>query len=228
MCIPTTSVVAIRCPICGQLEFHALSLFEFAGSSSCKIQCTCGRPLLSIGTKDRKKFWLHVDCAMCETKHLFYFTRKQIWSDEVLEIDCEDTGLEIGYIGPKNKVRQCVQKQDRSLAEMAEELGFADYFDSPDIMYDVLDRLYQIAENGNLNCNCGNQNIEIEIFPDHLELRCDYCRSSARIMARTEEDLEYIMNSTAIQLAESGFDFTRLNKTRRRKKSKNSNMSNKK
>lgn len=221
MYVPTSSIVAIRCPACGQLEFHALSLFDFAGANSNKIQCTCGRTLLNIGTKDRKKFWLHAECVMCETKHMLYFTRKQIWSKQVLELICEETGLEIGYIGPKNKVRQCVQKQDRSLAEMADELGFADYFDNPDIMYEVLDRLYQIAENGNLNCKCGNQNIEIEIFPDHLELSCDYCRSVARIMAKTDEDLQNINNSTAIMLTETGFSFTGIHKDRRRKKSKN-------
>lgn len=218
MFIPTTSTVAVRCSVCGQLEFHALSLFDFARVGTCKIQCSCGRTLLNIGTKNRKRFWLQVECVLCETKHLFHFSRKQIWSSEVLELTCEENGLEICYIGPTNKVRICVENLDRSIAEMAEELGYTDYFENPDIMYDVLDRLYQIAENGNLLCNCGNQDIEIEIFPDYLELKCGYCHSSARIMARTEKDLDFVNNSTKIQLSQSFVNDLQKRKAHRNKK----------
>lgn len=220
MYIPTSSAVAIRCPFCGQLEFHALSLFAFAGANFTKIHCSCGKPLISIGTKNRRLFRLHVECVMCETKHLYYFTRQQLWSSEVLEIDCEETGLEIAYIGPINKVRQQVQRQERSLAEMAEEMGFNEYFDNPEVMYGILDHLYQLAESGDLSCRCGNQNIEIEIFPDYLELRCDYCRSSAKIMAQDEKDLNKIKNTREITLVESGFRSAKARKARRHKNSR--------
>lgn len=220
MYIPTSSVVAIRCPFCGQLEFHALSLFDFAGANSTKIQCSCGETLLAMGTKNRKQFWLQMECVLCEAKHLYYFTRRQIWSSEVLEIHCEETGLEIAYIGPRNKVRQCVQRQERSLAEMAEEMGFEHYFDNPDVMYGILDHLYQLAENGHLSCQCGNHNIEIEIFPDCLELSCDLCRCRAQIMAQQEEDLDKIKNTGIITLEGAGIGPAKTPKIRRHKKSR--------
>lgn len=198
--IPTTSTVAIRCSACGQLEFHTLSMFDFAGSNSHRFECLCGKSLLYLNTKDRKKFSLQVECVMCEAKHMLYVSRKKIWSEDVLTIYCEENGLEIGYIGPNDKVLACVENEDRSIADMAEELGYSDYFDNPDVMYDVLDRLYEIAENGNLKCTCGNHDIAIEIFPDYLELRCEYCRSHAVVMASTEGDLELANSLDEIRL----------------------------
>jgi ribosomal protein L31 len=198
--IPTISTIAIRCSACGQLEFHTLSMFDFASSNSRRFKCSCDKSLLYISTKDRKKFSLQVECVMCEAKHMFYVTRQQLWSDDVLTLYCEENSLEIGYIGPKDSVLTCVENENHSIADMAEELGYSDYFDNPDIMYDVLDRLYEIAENGNLKCNCGNHDIAIEIFPDYLELRCEYCNSNAIVVASTEEDLELINKLDEIQL----------------------------
>jgi len=203
--IPTNSTIAIRCAACGELEFHTLSLFDFAGTNLLKLECSCGKSVLQISTKDRKKFCWQIECPICETKHLLYLSRKQIWSDAALSIFCEENGVEIGYVGPNQKVLECVERDDRSISDMAEELGYADYFDNPDIMYEVLDRLYEIAESGQLKCNCGNNDIAIEIFPDYLELRCECCKSYAVIMAATEQDLEIINNLDEIHLTRFPF-----------------------
>ncbi|MDS1030362.1 hypothetical protein RDV78_07680 [Bacillota bacterium LX-D] len=225
MCVPTLSIIAMRCPACNQLELHSLSFFDFARQRTYKMECSCGRSLLSVGTKDRKMFWLQIDCEMCESKHLYYFKRKQIWSENILEIECTDTGIEIAYIGPKEKIRQCVQQQNRSLEDIAQEVGFVDYFDNPEVMYQILDRINEIAEAGELRCQCGNQNIEIEVFPDSLELRCEDCNSIARIKAETAGDIENFKNASRIQLTECGFNFVKLSKATRRKRSNNGKTS---
>jgi hypothetical protein len=113
-----------------------------------------------------------------------------------------------------------VENEDKSIADMAAELGYTDYFDNPDIMYEILDRLYEIAENGDLKCNCGNNDIAIEIFPDYLELRCEHCRSFAVLMASTKEDLDLVNNIDQIHLTRFPSNDLRKRRTKSHKKSK--------
>ncbi len=218
MIVSTIVTVTLRCPSCGKMDFQALSLFSFARKKTIKISCSCGTGLISVGTKDRKNFWLQVDCIMCETKHLFNLKLKQIWSDHVYTVKCDETDVEIGFIGPRDKVRECLKSQDKSLREMAEDLGYVDYFENPEVMYEILDYLYKIVEEGQLYCQCGNYHIAVEIFPDRLELKCDQCNSQGIIYAETDADLETINNSQEIRLTGDGFEIKNGTKSRRRRR----------
>lgn len=200
MLIPTTTVIALRCQFCGRMSFQGLSLFQFSRTRSHRFECTCGEELFSIISKDRKVFWLQFICSMCESRHVIRLAKREIWSSQVFDLYCEDTGLEVGHTGPREAVRQRVQEQDKTLAEMAQQLGFTDYFENPDVMYQVLEHLHKIAENGNLYCSCGNQDVEIEIFPDFVELRCDHCLAKVTVMARDQQDLDTVQKRWEVDL----------------------------
>ncbi len=216
MIISATSTMALRCSHCGRLSFQPLTLFSFSRGDTRRIYCDCGLPLLSISTRDRRKFWLKVDCALCEAKHILQLSRQRLWSAKILEITCEDTGLEIGYIGPQEEVRQALQHHNRSLAEMAREIGCNDYFENPEVMYSVLQRVYELAENGELFCLCGNENIEMEIFPGHLELRCDTCKVKTSISAQIPEDAQKIQDTDQIIIPGSMTNLSRHKRGRRK------------
>lgn len=205
MLIPATAVGALRCPTCNKIDFYVLSLFAFAGSKTLSLNCSCGTPLLTLGTRDRQNFWVQVHCAICEEKHLFYHRRQDFWgNNQLVELNCEETGLATGFIGSKARVRESVRNQDRSLAEMAADLGFTDYFEDPESMYEVLDTLYSLAEKGHLNCQCGNQNIEIEIFADRLELHCEYCSIVGLLMVGDENAVQRMKRAKEVKLTTNG------------------------
>jgi len=201
--ITTTTAVALRCPECGKIKYHSLSLFAFSDKKTLRLTCTCGTSLLAISTRDRKVFYFQVECLMCEGKHLLEFLLREIWSGEVLNLVCDETDLEIGFIGPKDQVKKCIADQERSLQEMAEDLGYTDYFANPEIMYEILDCLHKIAEDGKLSCQCGNQQVEVEIFADRIELRCAGCGSSGVIRAETRKDVEAVKKIWGIELSPS-------------------------
>ncbi|MDN5325444.1 MAG: hypothetical protein PWP41_139 [Moorella sp. (in: firmicutes)] len=191
MLISTMTVVALRCPSCGRLEFHGLSLFNFSGHHTWQMECSCGMVLMTMGTrKGRNYFWLQYHCGMCDNIHVIYHHRRELWSQELLTLTCSETDLEVGFVGPRDKVQQAVQQHDRSLAEMAEDLGFGGYFEEPDVMYQLLALVFQLAEGGHVRCCCGNDNIEVEIFPGHLQLRCDACGAEKILPASTITNLE--------------------------------------
>lgn len=192
MLIPTATVVALRCPSCGRLEFRGLSLFSFSGDRTWQLDCSCGMVLLTIGTRRGRNFWLQYHCGMCDNMHLAHYHRRELWSPELLTLTCSETDLEVGFVGPRDRVQQAVQYHDRSLAEMAEDLGLSGYFEEPDVMYQLLALVFQLAESGHVHCGCGNDNIEVEIFPGHLQLRCDSCGAEKILPAGTMADLDQL------------------------------------
>ncbi|NLO90215.1 MAG: hypothetical protein GX088_07850 [Clostridia bacterium] len=218
--VTTLTKMVLRCPYCGEISYYDISIFAFSRSRSLKFKCECGTTIALLGTKDRKKFWLQLECSYCLGRHVFYYNRKHLWETEILPLICDETGLDIAYIGEKNLIKQAVESGDKSLVEIAENLGFGDYFVNPEVMYGVLDYLNILAEEGKLFCRCGNYNIEIEIFPDRLDLKCGCCSCSGVIMAQDEWDLEKVCSLSEIQLTDMGFKSREGKKTKPRSRFK--------
>ncbi|SFQ98282.1 hypothetical protein [Desulfoscipio geothermicus] len=207
MIIVTDTLLAMRCPECGKLDYHTISRFAFSGCKNVEIKCSCGTVKLNITTKNRKNYWLQVPCVVCETKHLRTFSGKMLWSGEVNYLFCQETGLELGYIGPGEEVRVLALAHEETMEALADELDREDeYFNNSDIMYEVLNSLHDIAEQGALYCQCGNRDVEVDIFPDRLELHCKDCDSVNIIYAETEEDLRVIKEVETIELTQNGFE----------------------
>jgi len=208
--ISTTTVVAIRCSECGKIEYISVSLFSFSGSNSVALKCSCGHEIIKLTTKKRQDFWLQYICAMCEGRHMLKITKKQMWFSEMpLDLLCEETGIEVGYIGSKEQVKEKVKKQDQSLSEMADKLGFSDFFNNSSIMYEVLEHVYDIAEAGRLYCACGNDEVEVEVYPEYILLACEKCKATGKVMADNEEDLQSIRKAWELKLTRNGFLFNK-------------------
>lgn len=205
MLITTNAVMAMRCPVCGKMEFHDFSRFTILKSKSAYINCSCGATKLIINTKNRSFYRLQIPCLVCETKHFMELTGKSLWSGEVIRMSCNDTDLELGYIGPEPKVKEIISSQEQELEALADDINSEGYFHNSDIMYEVLNCLHEIAEQGELYCQCGNLKIEVELFPDCLELHCRNCDSINIIYAETEDDLNVIRQVDTIELARHGF-----------------------
>lgn len=221
MIIQATTALALRCPECGKIKYYTLSFFSFAGRNrTVRFSCDCGTPLLSVATRDRKVFYFQLDCLMCETKHLYQYFFREIWSPDVICLFCEETGIEVGFIGPRQQVKKYMAKQEKSLREMAEDLGFSDYFSNPEVMYETLDCLHKMASEGRLSCQCGSLEIEVEIFDDRVELRCSDCGAIGVIGAETKEDRKAISNTWEISLKPGVLQRFGHEKTKRKRRSK--------
>lgn len=217
MILSTYTTIALRCPICGKMDFYALSRFSMTGNSKAEITCECGTNLLTVGRNNGKSYWLKVECSMCEDNHKYTFNVKELWSNSVSTLICEETGVEIGFIGPRDEVRRNVQNMDKSVQEMAQELGYGEYFNNPEIMYKVLEHLHVVADKGNLYCGCGNYNLEVEIYPDRMELHCNDCGSVGIVFAESFKDWEIIRRIGEIVLAEGTYKYIDDKKPKKRK-----------
>jgi len=207
MLVATDIYLAMRCPECGKLEYKQLFRFQLNGNRNYNIECSCGATKLIISTRNNRDYWLQVPCVVCETKHLRKISGKLLWSKgEVQYLLCQETGLELGYLGPEEEVKDMSSGYEEELQALTSEFGEDDYFHNSEVMYEVLNCLHDIAETDALYCQCGNRNVEVDIFPDRLELHCQECDSVNIIYAENDEDLKVIKGVDSIELTRNGFE----------------------
>jgi len=197
--------LALRCPLCGRLEFHRISVFDFSGHNQVKINCKCGFNKLTISTRNYKEFSFQLSCLVCEELHLIKYSRRDFLEKPTLVLRCIETGQELGYIGSEAAIEKIVRQKQDDLDSIFNNFGFDDYFANPQIMMEILNHMHQIAEENNLLCSCGNNQIEIDVFPEKLELHCPACQSLHIIYAETYEDLHLVKQANQILLTEKGF-----------------------
>jgi hypothetical protein len=198
--IPTQKTLALRCPVCGEMEFYALSRFCIGIRKPARIICRCGTCLLSISRKGRDLYRLQIECVMCESKHIITCKSSELWQDKLFTICCADTGMEIGFIGFKEAVMKSVMRTERSIREMAEELGYDKYFNNAEIMYQVLDLLKIMADEGRMSCSCGSSQLEVEVYPDRIELNCPHCDAVGIVFAESLKELQWLRKVEGIRL----------------------------
>lgn len=203
MILATHATVAIQCPRCGQLEFQALSLFAFSGRERVNLSCDCGTPLLAIASRDRRQFNISYQCAFCGETHYLRVNRGVIWGKEVMPLTCSEMESAVGFVGPKQKVAQAYQEREKSISELAAELGYEEEFENPEVMLKILDHLHQLAKDGALGCGCGNRQLSFELLPDRIELSCEYCEALGIIHADSPENICPIEGMTSLYLEEN-------------------------
>ncbi|MCG9967902.1 hypothetical protein L9W92_07510 [Pelotomaculum terephthalicicum JT] len=223
MLIATDAVLAMRCPECGKMDVHYFSRFAFPKGKAVSINCSCGATKMEV-IKNRSSYLLKLACMVCESGHLLEIPGKSLWSGEVTRLSCLETDLVVGNIGPVSKISEMMMNNGQELENFFDEFGYDSYFHNSKIMFEVLNRLHEIACAGGLFCQCGNYKIEVDIFSDRLELHCKNCDSINIVYAETEEDLSVIQQVESIELARHGFkcldslaNVGKLKKTRRKR-----------
>ncbi len=200
MLITTSTVLALRCPKCGKMNLYSLSRFHCGKRSNVNFFCDCGNDLIKVSRKRRDLYCLQVACLMCEKKHFLNVRGKILWNNKALPINCENTGVELGYMGTKEEVVQMINKEEIAFREMAGELNDKDYFLNSEIMYQVLDFLRKMSERGQISCSCGGRGLDIAAFPDRVQISCTDCHAVGIIFAESARDLQAVHKIEAIQL----------------------------
>lgn len=201
MLISTQAAFAIRCPQCGKLEAETVSRFTCSHGRSVKVTCSCGAHKLTAGSK-RDAVWLQVPCYLCDGVHFLYFSPRQFWNEEVKPIACTETDLQLGVFGPERAVSSYALAGGSELERLMEDAAFGEYFDDPEAMCRALERIHTLAEEGKVQCRCGNRELSLDIFPEHLELNCPDCGSAKKVRAGSEEDLTVLEATDQIELGE--------------------------
>lgn len=206
MLISTQRILALRCPLCGRLEFNPISWFDFSGKDPVRIKCKCGFNKVVINSKNNyRDYYFQLPCLICDEVHIIKFSKNELWGNINLVLRCVANGQELGYVGAEAAIDKLFSQKRDDMESVINNLGFDDYFTNPQVMYEILNHLHQLAELNQLFCHCGNNQIEIDVFPEKLELHCAFCHSLHIIYAETVEDLQLVKKANEIALTEKGF-----------------------
>lgn len=201
MLIDYNTTIALRCPICEQLEYEEISIFSLERFPSRDISCTCGYNKASLGRK-KKDFWLQLNCPLCLTLHTFHYAQREFWSNTITKIECPQGHITGGFLGPGSILRERVFK-DQELAELLHQIDCMEYFHDPETMLAVLDIISDIAAAGRLFCQCGEDVMEITMYPDHIELICRRCKGLVMVHTDTEDSLNSLKRIRSLLLPET-------------------------
>ncbi|RDV84533.1 hypothetical protein [Ammonifex thiophilus] len=205
MVVRTDTYFLLSCSFCSREDLSPLSRFAVTPERPLRLLCSCGEEKARISTRDRVSYTVEVHCPYCDYPHSFRLKGKKIWgSSEVTRLFCSQTGLEIGYIGPYEKIRHLSRTVREELEALIEELGGADYFVNPEVMFEVLYQVEELAEEGGIYCPCGRDEVEVEILPDRLVLRCRACGRKLAVPARSQSDLQALEEAGHLLLSRSG------------------------
>lgn len=199
MLISARAAVALRCPQCGRTAVRELSLFDFSGAATVRVDCACGYRQATI-SRWRGRVLAQIPCYLCEGMHQLRFTPAQFWAGELEPVTCQESGLHLGVLGPPEAVAQFTGPDSADLDEDA----LADYFINPEVMYEVLAAVHELDEQGRLRCQCGNTDIEYELQPDRLDLVCTQCGSSRSMTATSDEDATRARRTRRLEIEAAG------------------------
>lgn len=174
--------MALRCSACGGTSVFPISLFVL-GSGRREFRCSCGQHVLTISRKGAD-VWTQLACFLCDGVHLFKFADKSFWSREIKSILCPDTGAEIGYIGPLWGLLR--------VADVGNEIApqVAAMFNDPARGLMVLKRLLELENQGQRRCSKCDNPLEIEVYPEGVEMYCATCGTTLSVPMGAHEGTE--------------------------------------
>jgi hypothetical protein len=201
MLVNTVSTLALYCSHCGKIEMHDLSRFTLRSSVGRELTCSCGQRLATVAGVGHDQYLLDIPCVVCETNHIVCVNLRDFWQGRVNKIYCSAANLELGFSGGRQAIEQAIADQQREFASIVRDMANDDYVDNSQVMFEVLNRVHDIAEHGGVYCRCGGNIIEADVQHDSIELVCAHCGGRRAIAAKTEEDLMAVKALTTIELS---------------------------
>ena len=183
---PKESIVSYRCPHCGTTVMSMIGTFALSGDLI-KLKCSCGESELIISYTNDNKIRLTVPCLACENPHNFSISSDTFFNRDLLELSCKSLGINICFIGNKDKVFEAIERSDKELAEMMGEYSLDDIGrlggDSEGSMTDaavhdlVRFMLCELKDENAILCNCkdGQGEYDFRFTSEGVEIYCEKC-----------------------------------------------------
>lgn len=200
MLIDADVTIAYKCSSCGSFKFFNISLFKLLNKNEYSFTCECNRSQIHVIAKWDGSCKLIIPCIGCGSRHEFSLKRKNLVRDKIFNFTCPLTGIIQCFIGKDGMVRKRVDELEKELDRLIDTFGYESYFKNTQVMLDSLNKIHDIAESGNLFCECGNNDIELLLLSDRIHLRCKSCFSTRTINATSNEDLKEIFAENQILL----------------------------
>jgi len=200
MLIKQTRTITYICPVCGLTHFEVVSLFDFSGKSEVVITCKCGNSKIRITTKDYKNYHISLPCIGCGETHEYMMSFYHVWIAPINVIRCKQNNFEFCIIGSDDEVRKKLDCLEMEKDAVASIVGFEKEFNNSAVMLEALNKIHDIAEQGNIVCECGCKKISIYMLNDKIILQCTKCSGLEVVDAKDNFDLKNLSQKQQIIL----------------------------
>ncbi len=190
----------IRCISCGRLLEHNLNIFDISKEKDLIFYCKCGKENISFRKKDKKVYNIKIECFGCGEKHMYIYSLKDLINKDLL-FKCTDD-IETCFIGDSYMAEQFIGNHGENFEEGILDPEFDDYFENFKVLAACLNKVDRLMGAGRIGCNCGDDDINVEVFSDRIEVKCLNCGSVQIIYAETEEDLDLLLRKRKITMQE--------------------------
>mgnify|MGYP001029162419 CR=1 FL=1 len=200
MIINGRKVLILRCRFCGRLLEYDFNIFKVMSGDKIEYRCKCGETNASIKKRDDGKIAMEIGCINCGDKHYHRLGLRDILKESNI-LYCSQ-GFKLAFLGDIHVGNRMLFEERINITEVVMEKAKKNYFNNSDIMLKSLDKLFALNRENNIGCNCGKSKIDIDFFPDRIELKCCSCKSVNIIFAETQEDLSVLLKRDRIELKE--------------------------
>ncbi len=191
------TTLAYRCPSCGKVIFSVVGVFALSGDLL-KLKCDCGGSELIITHTSDDKVRLTVPCIFCPTPHNYVISKTAFFDRDIFALACTYSGMDICFIGQKDRIIEAVEDSTAQLQQMLAEAGIEDLsafrggeegeerfeFDDPQIEDIVRFMLCELRDDETIHCRCGHpaeSDYGFDFIGEDLRVFCRTCGSYARI-----------------------------------------------
>lgn len=198
------TTLALYCPRCGSIEIHEFNRFLMRQTGRRELKCSCGHVQATVVSASRNQYLLDIPCLLCETNHIVAIDSRQFWRAKADKIYCPQENLEIGMVGERQLIEHTIAKDKLEFDNLVAEDSDFEFIENPPVMFQILNKVHDVAEKGAVHCHCGSTVIETDILPDGVLLKCVLCGSYQVIRAQTHADLEKVKCLDTIELTAQG------------------------
>lgn len=194
------TTIAYRCPECGKFIFGIVGVFTLSGDLI-KLKCDCGNSELIIAYTPERKMRITVPCLFCPAPHTYQISTDAFFDRDILALSCTYSGVDVCFIGQKDKVMDAAKNADKELLDMLDQAGFdgledfltgrngvsddsednvdpdyrIDYAQIEDVVHFMLTEL---ADDGDIHCGCKEGDTaayDFEFKGDSVRIFCHTC-----------------------------------------------------
>lgn len=196
MLIDTTFAVVLFCADCGRMHLEEVSAFSLYRKTK-NIICACGKHLGCLRALGSDRYMLSLG-AIEQGVHAVRFSRNILDTNKVYPFPSMCCREEGGFVGSLQAVCNELEFTEK---ETAHSIDFPDCIDAPEVMFEVINKVDDLAISGSICCgNCGHSEIGLEIFGSFILLYCSHCGNMYEIRAKYQEDAKYIRKINFIEL----------------------------
>lgn len=179
-----------------------MRFFDIPKNNAILLKCACGRTTLRI-SNTKSGYQLDIPCFFCGEVHTKKMTTGQFWNNTIFLETCPNSDYDIFAVGDCKTVTAWEQQYDAVLSDFY-GLESESYFENPTVLFEIMQILEKLDEEGKIHCPCGTHEIEMELSSDKITIICENCHNRAILYARDTADLEALKGLSAITLKKPG------------------------